>query len=242
MLRSLGSERAGRGGRRSARTSAWMRASSESAGASIAWWCATCSSRPEHELHLARVLAPRGEEAVVGEGGGGVVLAADDRLARADLLPQRRGRVEEEEVHLAAGGERAQHGEVAGRDPRQAEERDALGEGDERGLGSQPLARLLESLGGAGLVQSLPQPAPELGLPGGLGREVDLTARPAAHHLRAVERVAVEQLGEVAEGGEPAARGGRRRRGCRGGPQVAQPRLVEALADDLEQRPHRALR
>ena len=163
--------------------------------------------------------------------------------SRAPIFSHSAGRrVEEEEVHLAAGGERAQHGEVAGRDPRQAEERDALGEGDERGLGSQPLARLLDSLGGARLVEALPQAAPELGLPGGLAGEVDLTARPAAHHLRAVEGVAVEQLGEVAEGGEPAGAAVGVVGVAEVDAQVAQPRLVEALADDLEQRPHRALR
>ena len=171
-----------------------------------------------------------------------VVGAADDRRPVADLVPQRGRRVEEEEVHLAAGGERAQHGEVAGRDPRQAEERDALGEGDERGVRSQPLARLLEPLGGAGLVESLPQPAPELGLPGGLAGEVDLAARPAAHHLRAVERVAVEQLGEVAQGGEPASAPVGVVGVAEVDPQAAQPRLVEALADDLEQRPDGACR
>ena len=62
----------------------------------------------EHELHLARVLAPGGEQPVVGERGGGVVGAADDRRPGADLLPQRGRGVEEEDVDVAAGRERAQ--------------------------------------------------------------------------------------------------------------------------------------
>ena len=244
MLRSLGRElrpAAGRGAR-SARTSAWMRASSESRGRVDRVVVRDVLVCPQHELHLARVLAPGGEEAVVGEGGGGVLLAPDDRLARADLLPQRRGRVEEEEVHLAAGGERPQHGEVAGRDPRQAEERDALGEVDERrarlAAARTPAraARRGSARQGAAAGGSRARPARRP------RREVDLTARPAAHHLRAVERVAVEQLGEVAEGGEPAGAAVGVVGVAQVDAQVAQPRLVEALADDLEQRPHRALR
>ena len=43
--------------------------------------------RPEHELHLARVLPPGGEQAVVGERGGGVVGAADDRRGACRSCP-----------------------------------------------------------------------------------------------------------------------------------------------------------
>jgi hypothetical protein len=149
--------------------------------------------------------------------------------------------VEEEEVDLAARRERAQDREVAGRDPRQAEERDALREVDERGVGLQSSACLLDSFGGARLANVLPQAAPELGLPRGLAREFDLAARPAAHHLRAVERVAVEQLGEVAERGEPAGAAV----GVVGIAEVEASRASHgsrATRRRLEQRPYRALR
>ena len=198
--------------------------------------------RAEHELHLARVLTPGGEQAVVGESGGGVVGAADDRRLRADLVPQCGRRVEEEDVHVAAGGERAQDVEVAGREAGQAEERDALGQVGQRRRCAEPLARGLEPLGGAGVGEPLPQPPPQLGLPGRLLGHVDLASRPAAHHRRPVQRVAVEQLGEVADGGEPPRAPVGVVLGAQVGRQAVQPRLLQALADDLEQRPHGALR
>ena len=145
-------------------------------------------------------------------------------------------------MDVAPGRERAQDVEVPGGEPREAEERDALGEVDERGVRPQALARRLEPLGGARLDQPLAQPPPQLGLPGGLRGHVDLAARPAADHGRAVQRVAVEQLGEVADGREAAGAPvgvGRRAEVDR---EAAQPGLAQALADDLEQRPHRALR
>ena len=196
----------------------------------------------EHELHLARVLAPRGEQAVGGERRGVVVGAPDDRLVRADLVPQRGRGVEEEQMHLTAGGERAQDREVAGREAGQAEERQPLREVDERGLGSQARACGLEPLGGARLFEPLSQPAPELGLPRGLVRDVDLPARPPADHLGPVQRVAVEQLGDVAQGGEAPGAPVGVFLVAQMDPQAAQPRLVQALLDHLEQRPHRARR
>ena len=72
------------------------------------------------------------------------------------------------------------------------------------GVLAQARARGFEPLGGARLGQPLAQPPPQLRLPRGLRREVDLAARPAAHHRRPVQRVAVEQLGEVADGREAA--------------------------------------
>ena len=129
---------------------------------------------------------------------------------------------------------------MARRQPREAEERDALGEVEERGVCSQPLARRLQALGGARRGQPLAQPPPQLRLPRGLLG--DLAALPAAHRLRAVQRVAVEQLGEVADGREAA----RAPVGVVLVAEVAredvQPRFLQALADDLEQRPHGALR
>ena len=54
--------------------------------------------------------------------------------------------MEEEEVHVAAGGERAQDGEVAGGKPGEAEQRDAVGKVDEREFAWNPAAQLREIL------------------------------------------------------------------------------------------------
>ena len=70
------------------------------------------------------------------------------------------------------------------------------------------------------------QPPPQLRLPRGLARHVDLAARPAAHHRRAVQRVAVEQLGEVADGREAARAPVGVVLGAEVDGEAAQPRLV----------------
>ncbi len=199
--------------------------------------------RAEHELHLARVLTPGGEQAVVGEGGGGVVGAADDRRRGRRSCSHSAGEGWRRKTCTSRPAARARStSRWPGREAGQAEERDALGEVAQRRRCAEPLARRLEPLGGAGVGEPLPQPPPQLGLPGRLFGHVDLAPRPAAHHRRPVQRVAVEQLGEVADGGEPprapvgvvlAAQVGR---------QAVQPRLLQALADDLEQRPDGALR
>ena len=172
--------------------------------ASTGWWWATCSCVPSTSC-ISRASWPQEASSRLSASAAVVSSARRTTGGRlADLLPQRGRGVEEEDVHLAPGGERAQDVEVAGRQPRQAEQRDALGEGGERGVGSQPLARGLEPLGGARLGEPRAQPPPQLRLPRGLGGHVDLAARPPAHHRRPVQRVAVEQLGEVADGREAA--------------------------------------
>ena len=69
----------------------------------------------EHELELARVLAPGGEQAVAGEVRGRVLGAPDHGRMAAHALPQRGRRVQEEQVDVARGGQRAQDVEVARR-------------------------------------------------------------------------------------------------------------------------------
>ena len=68
--------------------------------------------------------------------------------------------------------------------------------------------------------------------------------RPGADHVRAVQGVAVEEVGEVTERGEPTRSAG----GVHGpvgaaqvGSEGVQPGLVQAGVDDLEQRPDRRL-
>ena len=193
--------------------------------------------RAEHELHLARVLAPGGEQAVVGERGGVVVGAADDRLALADLVPQRRRGVEEEDVHLATGGERAQDVEVTGRAGGSG--RRARGaRADRRARGRLAAARTPARAARPGSARRAARAAGARAPPARRPRrQVDLAARPAAHHRRPVQRVAVEQLGEVADGREAARAPVGVVLGAEVDREAAQPRLVQALADDVEQRP-----
>ena len=92
----------------------------------------------------------------------------------------------------------------AGRQARQAEQREALREVDQVGVVAQAGAGGLETLGGSGDGDARAQPPPELGLPGGVGGD-PRRRRPRAQareHLRPVERVAVEQVGDVARGAQ----------------------------------------
>ena len=199
----------------------------------------------EHELHLARVVPPRGEQAVARQRGGRVVHAREDGRRPVDLsghgVPQRRRRVQQEEVHVAPRGERREHVAVAGGQSRQAEDRQALRQVDDRGLGAQARARLIEPLGRPRPTDALAQPQPQLRLP------VLLVGRrrgPSADLVGPVQRVAVEQVGEVTDGGEaPRApqRVGGRRVAAEVLAQHGQPRLPESGIDDVEQRPDHAL-
>jgi hypothetical protein len=84
------------------------------------------------------------------------------------------------------------------------------------------------------------RPPPQLRLPGQVGRarvEVDLAAAPGLQQLGAVRGVGGEQLGQVPRDRVPAPAVALDVPAQRGAP-----RLVGALVDHLEQRPHRALR
>jgi hypothetical protein len=153
--------------------------------------------------------------------------------------------------HVALRGERLEHLEPARRQPREAEHRQPLGQVDELGLLAQARAGGLDPLRRVGLAGAGAQAAPQLRLPAGVLRQlraggVDVLAgRPRADHRRALERVAVEQLGDVAHAREPARLprrvGGVERRAQVGG-EALQPRLVQGGVDDLQQRPHEPLR
>ena len=209
---------------------------------------------PDDELQLARVLPPRGEQAVGRQRRGHVAGAAHDRRqprARGgDLLPQHRRRMQEEEVHVAPRRQRAQHREPPGGQAREAEQRQPRRQRHQVRLRAQARARGLQPLGRTVDPDPRTQPPPQLGLPQRLvgqrpARAVEILApRPRAHHLRPVQRVAIEQLGDVAHRAQPprAPRlvallvAGAEVRG-----QARQPRLAEAVLDDVEQRPHDVL-
>ena len=189
----------------------------------------------EHELELTAVVAPRGEQPVLRERRRLVLAAAERLRSPGDLLPQRGRRVQQEEVDVASGGERFEDVDVAAREAGQPEHAEARRQVGQIRLFAQAGTCAREALGRIGLADAGAQTAVELGLPRGVGRDAGVVARdPGADHLRAVERVAVEQAGEVTDGRKAAAGMAAEVRG-----QALEPELAERLVDDLEQRPDR---
>ena len=144
-------------------------------------------------------------------------------------------------MQVALVRDRGQHVEVGARDPRQPEQRHPHREVEQPRVVSDALACRREPLGRARGTDPGAQAPPQLGLPG-LWDSVR-PAGPRPDHVRTVHPVAIEQVGDVADRAEPAHRVLRvaacalevaRERG--------QPRLAQALVDDLEQWPHRAFR
>ena len=76
-------------------------------------------------------------------------------------------------MHVAAGGERLQDAQMAGRQARDAEQRQPRRQRHDLGLGLESRARRLESLRQARNADGLTQPPPELRLPAGRGVLVD---------------------------------------------------------------------
>ena len=103
-----------------------------------------------------------------------------------------------------------------------------------------------QPLRGAGPPDPRAQAVPQLRLPDDVlaqrrpAAAQGVSRRPPPHHLRAQQRVAVVEVGEVADGREPAGPAGRirtRRRAAEVDGQRVQPGLPEGLVDDREQRP-----
>ena len=210
-------------GGRSSRTAAWTRASIVPAAGSHGVLVAG-DVRPEDELELAHVLPPGGQQAVAGQPRRRVLrAAADARRQRLDPLPQRGRRMQEEEVHVAVLGQRAQDLELAGGQAREAEQREPLRQLGEPRLGPQARAGARHPGHRIGRFDARDEPLPQLALPVIAGQE-----------LGAVQRVAVEEPREMAHGREPARRLVRQVR--------LQPGLVARLADQVQQRPHQPLR
>jgi hypothetical protein len=157
--------------------------------------------------------------------------------------------VEGEQVHVAVAGEGAQHVEVARRKAGEAEQGEPFGQVDQRRILGQGRAALDQALGRAGGADRLAQVAPQVGLPGHVVGELPAVTvlvapvEPGQHHRRPVDGVAVEQVGQVADGGEPpVAVGGL---GI-GAPEVGREDLhlggADAGVDHLEERPRQPLR
>ncbi len=192
----------------------------------------------QDELELAGVPAPGGEQPVLGRGDGRVFVAPRHPYVHlAHRLPQDRGGVQHEHVHLALRRQRVQHAHVIARQAGQAEQRQTLGQVEQLGALPDALARAAQPLGRARLPDPRAQCSPELGLP-----PLARLPRPAAHHVRAVHAVTVEQVGDVAHDAEPPRRlVGVGASALQVALQRGQPWLLQARVDHLEQGPDRAL-
>ena len=186
----------------------------------------------EHELELARLAAPRGEQAVarrprrpiLGAGRRGLLI----RQCELDLIPQRRGGMEQQQVDVAAGGERMHDLELGAGQPRQPEQRQPGREVEQLRLGPQAHAGAGESFGRARDADPRAQRPPQLWLPAVAG-----APRPVDEQRRAAGRVGVEQPGDQPHAGEAAAR-----RGVEMGGDRLEPGFGGARLDRREQRPH----
>ncbi len=198
----------------------------------------------QDQLHLATVVGPRRQQRVAGQPGGVVGGPAHRRRPAPGHLghphPLVGCGVEQEQVHVAAGRDGAQHLEITGGEAGQAEQRHPGGQGKLRRIRPKALAGGAQALGGAGLVDAVPQTPPQLGLPGDVGGYGTRgTGGPGAQHLGAVDAVAVVQVGDVADGGESPAAGVA---GIQVGRQRGQPRLAQQLVDHVQQGPNGPLR
>ena len=228
-LRSIGSVR----GASSSRTPACRRCSSESPVVAVGWWWSVKSSSTSWSSRLSW---PHEASSRLAGGSRSRPSAASglrgsrpSPTAPATGAARRGGRRGRRPALRVPRRGRAEPGQ-----PEQAEARRQIGE---LGLIAQARARAREALGGVGLGDAGAQPAEQLGLPGGVVRDAGVVARrPRADHLRPVQRVAVEEVGDVAHGREAA-----RRVAAEVGGEALQPQLGERLVDDLEQRPDRAL-
>ena len=91
---------------------------------------------------------------------------------------------------------------------------------------------------GLGVPMLQPKLAPQWRLPAPVGADSPVcSARPLPDHLRPVHRITVEQIRHVPNAREPPLLT-RRCRVAKVRGKGAQPRLVDALFDDPEQRPH----
>ena len=199
--------------------------------------------RPPARAASLCVTPPRREEGVPRCARGRIVAAKDVARRPPDLkyqpFPQRRRRVQQEEVHVPTSTHGLQDVEVAGRKPGQPEQRQPGRQVQELGLLLQPSTGIDEALGGALLSQALPEEAPQLELPLRLV-ELGRPGRPALEHVGTVDGVAVEEVCDVPDAREAP----RAFHGCRVPHVLSQwrePRFVEVLLDHLDERPHGTL-
>ena len=247
------SSRLGSGARRPARRSARdvrpgrARAGCRSCGAASGGGDRRASCAGDDELQLARVVAPGGEQAVGrrargwGRPRGGRSAAC--RVA-GDPVPQRRRRVQQEQVDVAVR-RRARAGRAswpAGSrvSPKSDEPRRA----GRRAPGRRAGARTrVEPLGRVGLADPRAQPAPQLGLPARLRERRAVVARaptrgPSPAGAARSGRTGRRGGGRLAKRRRRAGRR-RRRRAEVGGEACAATARRRRRVDDLEQRPHR---
>jgi len=182
----------------------------------------------ENQLKLARVLPPRREEPIPRHVLR-PVLFPPDRSRPVHPLPQDGRGMQHEQVDIAMHGQRLEDAEVAGGQTGQPEEREARRKVDGVPLLTEARARLLHPLDGRGNLDGVPEPPPQLRLP-----VIGAPLGPLLEELRPIQRVPIEEPGDMPERAEPP-------RPPILPPQIAreplQPGLLDRRVDDLEQSP-----
>ncbi len=173
--------------------------------------------RDTHGLHVGQLkgglaveAAPAAEQRVVGQRGGGVARPQSDgtvlgtRVGYQQLLGIELGRLQHEDMDLAGDGNGTGHvKEAAGRQEAEPEQHQTGWEIQQLVAGVEALENRRQTLGRAGLVDPVPDPAPQPGLPygvvvEGVPRAVDQPVPcPLPDHVGPVQVVAVEQVGDA---------------------------------------------
>ena len=192
--------------------------------------------RGEPHLQLAHVAPERGQQRVRGRVGARVGGARRHRArcrVRSNRGPERGRGVGEPQVDGPVLAQRGEHGELLRGEAGGAEERQPLGQPDDRGIGAQGRARRVDPLGGIGAADAGAQPPPQLGLPRQIRVDPALARPPGPQQLGPVGGVGAEQLRHPAGQGVPAGVVG---------VEHGAPRLLRGRVEHLQQRPHRPLR
>ena len=202
------------------------------------------------QRRLAVETPPAAEQRVIGQGRGGVVRSQPHRavgrrgVGLEQPLGVEMGRLQQEDVDLPGRGHRPGHVEErAGGQEGEPEQHQAGREVQQVVAGMETLEDRRQALGRAGLVDPGPDPMPEPGLPDGVvvegppGAVDQVVLGPLAHHVRAVQVVPVEQVGDAtALGIERGALALAFQGGQPGGE-----RSVVSLTDGLQHRPDHPL-
>ncbi len=159
--------------------------------------------------------------------------------AFGEAVPEHGRGVQQEEVHLAPGGNGVEDVEVAGGEPGEPEEGETWGQVEQGRVVPQAPARLDQALGRARLADAVAQQEPELDLPGRLVRTTG-PGDPALEHVGSVHGVAIEEVGDVADARE-ALRLLDRLRIADVLRQRREPGIVEVFRHHFHQRPDGAL-
>jgi hypothetical protein len=160
----------------------------------------------QQQMRLARSAGPGTRQSVRHHRAG--VGRAEPRPCRerrgraGEALPPRRRRHRRQEVDVASSGQRGEDLEVRGGQAGQPEQQHTLGNSGLEAAGAQCSDVVGDAGGVAGHSPALDEQAPQLGLPQQrrcqlIAGRIDVgTPLPGRHHRHAVQRVAIEQVGD----------------------------------------------